>query len=225
MYVYSWFIVLTESLLTVRLAVSEIKPVQSLTDRQTDRNVNYSNSRCACARGLNMELTQAWPSRCACLHAANVCISRSVKLISSTLAVHLFTKSKASEKDGDTTRLLGRCFRLFKTAPQQSAQPATTAFHRQPLLRPQPAATASTASLYCAHSQPLLRPQPASTASTASLYCAHSQPLLRPQPHQWKTLSTWLCGLRTMTLLSGTGRRQMCQGGRWCGWDGEGQMG
>ena len=56
MYVYSWFIVLTESLLTVRLAVSEIKPVQSLTDRQTDRQadriVNYSNSRCACARGL-----------------------------------------------------------------------------------------------------------------------------------------------------------------------------
>ena len=60
MYVYSWFIVLTESLLTVRLAVSEIKPVQSQTDRQTDgqtdrrtdRNVNYSNSRCACARGL-----------------------------------------------------------------------------------------------------------------------------------------------------------------------------
>ena len=37
MYVYSWFIVLTESLLTVRLAVSEIKPVQSLTDGQTDR--------------------------------------------------------------------------------------------------------------------------------------------------------------------------------------------
>ena len=37
MYVYSWFIVLRESLLTVRLAVSEIKPVQSLTDRQTDR--------------------------------------------------------------------------------------------------------------------------------------------------------------------------------------------
>ena len=62
MYVYSWFIVLRESLLTVRLAVSEIKPVQSLTDRQTDRltdrqtdrNVNYSNSRCACARGLIM---------------------------------------------------------------------------------------------------------------------------------------------------------------------------
>ena len=60
MYVYSWFIVLRESLLTVRLAVSEIKPVQSLTDRRTDgqtdrltdRNVNYSNSRCACARGL-----------------------------------------------------------------------------------------------------------------------------------------------------------------------------
>ena len=52
------FIVLTESLLTVRLAVSEIKPVQSLTDRQTDgrtdRIVNYSNSRCACARGLIM---------------------------------------------------------------------------------------------------------------------------------------------------------------------------
>ena len=51
-------------MLTVRLAVSEIKPVQSLTDRrtdgqtdrrtdgQTDRNVNYSNSRCACERGL-----------------------------------------------------------------------------------------------------------------------------------------------------------------------------
>ena len=60
MYVYSWFIVLRESLLTVRLAVSEIKPVQSLTDgqtdRQTDRIVNYSNSRCACARGL-MTLT------------------------------------------------------------------------------------------------------------------------------------------------------------------------
>ena len=36
MYVYSWFIVLRESLLTVRLAVSEIKPVQSLTDRRTD---------------------------------------------------------------------------------------------------------------------------------------------------------------------------------------------
>ena len=57
MYVYSWFIVLRESLLTVRLAVSEIKPVQSLTDRQTDgqtdRIVNYSNSRCACARGLH----------------------------------------------------------------------------------------------------------------------------------------------------------------------------
>ena len=37
-------------------AVSEIKPVQSLTDGQTDRRtdriVNYSNSRCACARGL-----------------------------------------------------------------------------------------------------------------------------------------------------------------------------
>ena len=58
MYVYSWFIVLTESLLTVRLAVSEIKPVQSLTDGQTDgqtdRIVNYSNSRCACARGLKI---------------------------------------------------------------------------------------------------------------------------------------------------------------------------
>ena len=52
MYVYSWFIVLTESLLTVRLAVSEIKPVQSLTDSQTDRIVNYSTSRCACTRGL-----------------------------------------------------------------------------------------------------------------------------------------------------------------------------
>ena len=63
MYVYSWFIVLRESLLTVRLAVSEIKPVQSLTDRRTDgqtavltdRIVNYSNSRCACARGLISE--------------------------------------------------------------------------------------------------------------------------------------------------------------------------
>ena len=58
MYVYSWFIVLRESFLTVRLAVSEIKPVQSLTDRRTDRLtdriVNYSNSRCACARGLIM---------------------------------------------------------------------------------------------------------------------------------------------------------------------------
>ena len=36
MYVYSWFIVHRESLLTVGLAVSEIKPVQSLTDRRTD---------------------------------------------------------------------------------------------------------------------------------------------------------------------------------------------
>ena len=36
MYVYSWFIVLRESLLTVRLAVSEIKPVQSLTDMGGD---------------------------------------------------------------------------------------------------------------------------------------------------------------------------------------------
>ena len=70
MYVYSWFIVLRESLLTVRLAVSEIKPVQSLTDRQTDRltdrqtdrNVNYSNSRCACARGLII-YTYIYPSR------------------------------------------------------------------------------------------------------------------------------------------------------------------
>ena len=54
MYVYSWFIFLTQSLLTVRLAVSEIKPVQTdkQTDRQTDRIVNYSNSRFACARGL-----------------------------------------------------------------------------------------------------------------------------------------------------------------------------
>ena len=61
MYVYSWFIVLRESLLTVRLAVSEIKPVQILTDRQTDRLtdriVNYSNSRCACARGLIIMLS------------------------------------------------------------------------------------------------------------------------------------------------------------------------
>ena len=31
---------LTESLLTVRLAVSEIKPVQSLTDGQTDRRTD-----------------------------------------------------------------------------------------------------------------------------------------------------------------------------------------
>ena len=56
MYVYSWFIVLTETLLIVRLAVYEINPVQSLTDRRIDRRidriVNYSNSRCACARGL-----------------------------------------------------------------------------------------------------------------------------------------------------------------------------
>ena len=42
MYVYSWFIVLTESLLTVRLAVSEIKPVQSLTDRRTDGQTELS---------------------------------------------------------------------------------------------------------------------------------------------------------------------------------------
>ena len=55
------YIVLTESLLTVRLAVSEIKPVQSQTDRRTDRRtdriVNYSNSRCACARGLIMSFS------------------------------------------------------------------------------------------------------------------------------------------------------------------------
>ena len=54
MYVYSWFIVLTESLLIVRLAVSEIKPVQSLTDRrtdgQTDRIVNYTVTLAANAR-------------------------------------------------------------------------------------------------------------------------------------------------------------------------------
>ena len=59
-------VVLTQSLLTMRLAVSEIKPVQSQTyrvrrtdgrtDRQTDRIVNYSNSRCACARGLNTSI-------------------------------------------------------------------------------------------------------------------------------------------------------------------------
>ena len=42
-YVYSWFIVLTESLLTVRLAVSEIKPVQSLMDGQTDRRTDRQN--------------------------------------------------------------------------------------------------------------------------------------------------------------------------------------
>ena len=33
---YSWFIVLTQSLLTVRLAITEIKPVQSQTDKLTD---------------------------------------------------------------------------------------------------------------------------------------------------------------------------------------------
>ena len=49
-YIYSWFIVLTQSLLTVRLAVSEIKPVQ--TDKQTDRIVNYSKSYSACTQGL-----------------------------------------------------------------------------------------------------------------------------------------------------------------------------
>ena len=73
MYVYSWFIVLRESLLTVRLAVSEIKPVQSLTDRrtdgQTDRNVNYSNSRCACARGLIILMAQATSHAPAMHHA------------------------------------------------------------------------------------------------------------------------------------------------------------
>ena len=42
----------TQSLLTARLAVSEIKPVQ--TERQTDRH--YSNSRCACARGLTRRM-------------------------------------------------------------------------------------------------------------------------------------------------------------------------
>ena len=45
MYVYSWFIVLRESLLTVRLAVSEIKPVQSLTDRHTDRLTDRHTDR------------------------------------------------------------------------------------------------------------------------------------------------------------------------------------
>ena len=35
-----WFIVLTGSLFTVRLAVSEIKPVQCLTDRRTDRQTD-----------------------------------------------------------------------------------------------------------------------------------------------------------------------------------------
>ena len=45
MYVYSWFIVLRESLLTVRLTVSEIKPVQSLTDRQTDRQTDRLTDR------------------------------------------------------------------------------------------------------------------------------------------------------------------------------------
>ena len=44
MYVYSWFIVLRESLLTVRLAVSEIKPVQSLTDGQTDGQTELSTT-------------------------------------------------------------------------------------------------------------------------------------------------------------------------------------
>ena len=37
---------------TCRFRVSEIKPVQSQTDGRTDRIVNYSKSRCACARGL-----------------------------------------------------------------------------------------------------------------------------------------------------------------------------
>ena len=45
MYVYSWFIVLTESLLTVRLAVSEIKPVQSLTDIRTDGQTDGQTDR------------------------------------------------------------------------------------------------------------------------------------------------------------------------------------
>ena len=44
MYVYSWFIVLTESLLTVRLAVSEIKSVQSLMDRRTDGQTELSTT-------------------------------------------------------------------------------------------------------------------------------------------------------------------------------------
>ena len=45
MYVYSWFIVLTESLLTVRLAVSDIKPVQSLTlDGQTEGQTELSTT-------------------------------------------------------------------------------------------------------------------------------------------------------------------------------------
>ena len=44
MYVYSWFIVLTQSLLTVQLAISEIKPVQSQTDRQTDRQTELSTT-------------------------------------------------------------------------------------------------------------------------------------------------------------------------------------
>ena len=35
--------------------------------------------------------------------------SRSVKIISNSLATHLSTKSKASEKDGIPTSLLGRC--------------------------------------------------------------------------------------------------------------------
>ena len=55
-YLVSWFIVLTQSLLTVRLAVSEIKPVQmdkqkdGQTDRQTDRIVNYIKTLAAHAR-------------------------------------------------------------------------------------------------------------------------------------------------------------------------------
>ena len=38
------FIVLTQSLLTVRLAVSEIKPVQNQTDRQTDGQTELSTT-------------------------------------------------------------------------------------------------------------------------------------------------------------------------------------
>ena len=58
-------------------------------------------------------------SSCTCSHlftkskvahtrAANVCVSRSVKMISSSNVAHLFTKSKASEKDGIPTSVLDR---------------------------------------------------------------------------------------------------------------------
>ena len=72
MYVYAWFIVLTQCLLTVRLAVSEIKPVQ--TDRQTDRIVNYSNSRCACARWLSISMACKDVEHCSLTPRLSLCI-------------------------------------------------------------------------------------------------------------------------------------------------------